>query len=312
MYLPLSLSQASLANSGLLDKKKDLLSDPNSLGLLGMGLSLLEASGPSLTPTSLGQAVGKAGMTGMQMRNQAVESDFDRRYKEAQMAQMLKNNGIIGDLTPGNYTPESLAVFAEDYRKNMQPNYSLLKESVNQFKAGGTTYVMGADGKPVALVDPTVVADNAGQISAAQAAGSAAGKAQAEAKQGLPAVQGLEDQLVRIMADPNFDDAVGMADQFTGKIGEAFGSKAGVLGGEAERVGNKLVADAADKWKGAISDKELGLFRASVPGRGSSSQTWRHWYQNEFLPMKQRAETAAGLVPQQKTGGIKLIRVRDK
>lgn len=306
--LPLSLSMASLNNSGMLNQKKDPFSDPNTLGLLGTGLSLLESSGPSLNPSSAGQLLGRAGMAGLQMRNQAAENQFNQQYKEAQMAQMMnKNNGIISDVTPGNYTPESLHAFQQDYLKTMKPNYSLLKESVNQFKAGGTTYVMGADGKPVALVDPTTVANNAGLISAAQSSGAATGKAQSEAKQGLPAVQGLEDQLVRIMADPKFDDAVGMVDQFTGKVGEAFGSKEGVLGGEAERIGNQLVVDFADKWKGAISDRELKLFKDSVPGRGSSSQTWRHWYQNEFLPMKQRAETAAGLVPQQQTGGIKFL-----
>lgn len=289
-----SFSEISLNNSGLLNKK-DPFSDPNTLGLLGAAFSLLESSGPSLTKIGTGQALGRAGMAGLQMRNQAAENEFNRRYKEAQMGQMSKNNGIISDLTPGNYTPESLAAFYQDYQTNMKPNYSLLKESVNQFRAGGVTYVMGADGKPVALVDPSVAAQNAGDISAAQAAGASAGEAQSKAKQGLPAVQGLEDQLVRIMADPKFDSSVGMIDQFTGKVGEAFGSKEGVLGGEAERIGNQLVVDFAEKWKGAISDKELKLFKDSVPGRGSSAQTWRHWYQNEFLPMKQRAETAAGV-----------------
>lgn len=304
--LPLSLSQLSLNNMGLLNQKKDPFSDPNAMGLLGAGLALLESSGPSTTPTSLGQAVGRAGMAGLQMRQQGIanqnaqsEAEFNKQYKQAQMAQMLKNNGIIGDLTPGNYTPESLALFADDYQKNMKPNYALLKESVNPMKAGGVIYGTDANGKLVQMVDPNVVAGTAGQIAGAQAAGAATGKAQAEAAQSIGPMQDKENQLLRILGDPNFSGAVGPVDALWGKyIGEPMGTKSGVLGGEVERVANSLVSEAADKWKGAISEKELDMFKASVPGRGSSPETWDHWYQNEYLPRKQRVEASAGVSPQ--------------
>lgn len=298
--LPLSLSQMSLNKTGLLSEQNDPFTDPNKLGLLSAASALLAASGPSTTPTNFGQAAGQ-GLSGyMQGRQAGIENlrnkeidDFNRKYKEAQMNQMLKGSGLIGDITPGNYTPESLSAFHEDYLKNMRPNYSLLKESVNPFRAGGVTYAVGPDGKPVPLIDPATVAANAGGISAAQAAGAETGKAQGQAVTSLGGMEDLENQLVRIMADPNFSGAVGFFDQFTGKAGEAQGTKEGVLGGEIERVSNKLVADAADKWKGAISDKELEMFRASVPTRGSSDATWKHWYTNEYLPMKQRVEATA-------------------
>jgi hypothetical protein len=208
--LPLSLSQLSLNNMGLLNQKKDPFSDPNKMGLLGAALSLLENSGPSTTPTSLGQVIGRAGMGGLQMRQQAIagqnaqaEADFNRQYKQAQMDSMLKNNGIIGDLTPGNYTPESLALFAEDYQKNMKPNYALLKESVNPFTVGGIRYIPGQNGALAPAVDPNTVAQTAGQIAGAEAAGTASGKATTEAALDLPRVEdnakntlGLIDQVL--------------------------------------------------------------------------------------------------------------------
>lgn len=87
---------ASLNNSGMLNQKKDPFSDPNTLGLLGTGLSLLESSGPSLNPSSAGQLLGRAGMAGLQMRNQAAENQFNQQYKEAQMAQMMnKDSGYF-------------------------------------------------------------------------------------------------------------------------------------------------------------------------------------------------------------------------
>ena len=43
-----------------------LLDDPRQVGMMNMALGLLSQAGPSTTPTSLGQALGRAGMLGVQ------------------------------------------------------------------------------------------------------------------------------------------------------------------------------------------------------------------------------------------------------
>jgi hypothetical protein len=93
---------------GILDDTPVGVLDPRSMALMQMGLGLMQSSGPSLTPTSLGQSLGQAGMQGMQTFQQANQSnqqqqlfalkmaevkrtEAERIRKEAAMAQLLKD-----------------------------------------------------------------------------------------------------------------------------------------------------------------------------------------------------------------------------
>jgi hypothetical protein len=62
-----------------------LSDDPNTMALLSMGAGLLQAGGPSTTPTSFGQAAGSALQSGMGAFMQA------QRQKQAQQQQQIQN-----------------------------------------------------------------------------------------------------------------------------------------------------------------------------------------------------------------------------
>src|SRR5690606_40714538 len=70
---PLAASQLGLLpmeeQGGLLNG----LMNPQNQAMLSMAASLLESGGPSLTPTSFGQSLGRAGMAGMNAYNQGLQ-----------------------------------------------------------------------------------------------------------------------------------------------------------------------------------------------------------------------------------------------
>ncbi len=194
----------------------------------------------------------------------------------------------IGNVTPGDYTPASLDSFAASGDYGDLVRY----ESVKQVDLGGgrkglLDYRTGTVTEVVGKAD---FDNNVRDSSAAKSEGAALGKERSEAQLQLDEMDTLAQQLDRMMGSEDFDAAVGPIDAVTGRIGEAFGSRQGVLGGEVQRLANRLVTLAAASWKGAISETELQFFLDSVPGRSSSPETWRHWYKNEFLPRHQLAK----------------------
>lgn len=60
--------------------------DPKTLALLQTGLGMMQASGPSRTPVSLGQAFGQAGGQGLQAYQQAIQAQQMEAFKKQQMA----------------------------------------------------------------------------------------------------------------------------------------------------------------------------------------------------------------------------------
>jgi hypothetical protein len=62
--------------------------DPKTLALLQMGLAGMAASGPSRTPTSLGQIMGQSGMAGLQAYQQGIQGQQQQAFRQAQMQKM--------------------------------------------------------------------------------------------------------------------------------------------------------------------------------------------------------------------------------
>lgn len=60
--------------------------DPQTQGLLAAGLSMLNASGPSRTPVSLGQIIGQGGMAGLNEYQQAMQMAQKKKRDDALMA----------------------------------------------------------------------------------------------------------------------------------------------------------------------------------------------------------------------------------
>lgn len=81
--------------SGLLGlgDDQDPMARAKQAGLLGLGTSLLQAGGPSLTPTSLGQALGQGVMTGQQMSQQALQQSRQQAIQQEMMGAMGGGQG---------------------------------------------------------------------------------------------------------------------------------------------------------------------------------------------------------------------------
>lgn len=81
--------------SGLLGMgdDQDPMARAKQAGLLGLGTSLLQAGGPSLTPTSLGQALGQGVMSGQQMSQQAMQQARQQAIQQEMMGAMGGGQG---------------------------------------------------------------------------------------------------------------------------------------------------------------------------------------------------------------------------
>ena len=81
--------------SGLLGMgdDQDPMARAKQAGLLGLGTSLLQAGGPSLTPTSLGQALGQGVMSGQQMSQQALQQARQQAIQQEMLGSMSGGQG---------------------------------------------------------------------------------------------------------------------------------------------------------------------------------------------------------------------------
>jgi hypothetical protein len=271
---------------------------PN-LALLNAAAGILGASGPSREPVSFGQIMGR-GLQGyaqgkqqeMMNKRQEEQDELNRRLIESKINRTTEGKDIVGSpmkLQNGNLGYLSSSGEVVD---TGTPFFNPLKSLAG---GGGAQFAFDP---LTGEASPVITGQAAGQRAAETAAMTAAAKkdvaSQKEAESRLIDLETQEQQLVSIMNDPNFEQAVGPLDAITGRIGERFGTEAGVLGSQLERQANALVREAAGTWKGAISEKELELFQQSVPGRGSSPETWRTWFQNEYMPRKQAVQRKAG------------------
>ena len=86
--------------SGLLGMgdDQDPMARAKQAGLLGLGTSLLQAGGPSLTPTSLGQALGQGVMSGQQMSQQTLQQARQQAIQQQMMGTMgeVSGGGDVG------------------------------------------------------------------------------------------------------------------------------------------------------------------------------------------------------------------------
>lgn len=242
-----------------------------------------------------GDLVEQLAQMGVVDPSDGIDAEEARRIAQLTIDQMAPIAGLgaatndIGTYNPRDYTTDSWAQFIRTGDPSVLERY----ESFGTVDLGGGRKGV-LDRTTGQVVAEPVSADEfqAGvrDTKAAAATGTAQGSAQTAAAEQFASLSETASQLERLFADPNFAGAVGPLDAITGRIGEWMGTEEGVLGGEVQRLTNKLVTDAVSAWKGAISEKELQFFKESVPGRGSSPATWKHWYEFEFLPRLERVK----------------------
>lgn len=227
------------------------------------------------------------------MSQMSAREQFNTRLaaEEARWQQTQLPQNRIGTYNPRDYTAESWAEFTQSGDPSKLKRY----ERVSTVDVGGIKYAIDtATGENLGAVTGLDEAtNNTRALSSSQSVGTAQGTAIGDAQVQLASMNQTQSQFERLLNDPRFDSAVGMIDAPLGRLGEQFGTEAGVLGGEIERASNALVTQAVSNWKGAISERELDFFQRSVPQRGSSAATWRHWYENEYKPLKARVESLA-------------------
>ncbi len=197
-----------------------------------------------------------------------------------------------GTYNPRDYTTDAWAEFVQSGDPGTLERY----EPTRQVDVGGVKYNIDRVTGEVTPIqggrEETI--RNVRDIKQAAAQGSAQGSEISAAQKGSEDLDSLINEIEdTIFSNPHFGGAVGPLDALTGRIGEGMGTEEGVLGGQVERLANRLVLDIADKWKGAISEKELQFFKDSVPGRSSSPETWKRWFRDELLPRRRKIERLA-------------------
>lgn len=124
---------------GLLGSGQD---DPQSQGLLGLASALLQASGPSTMPTSMGQAFGQ----GLQGYNQGRTSA--QRYKDAKSMQQEEMDLKRQAIQSGKHGPSSVQEW--QYYNSLSPEdqerYLGMKRAQQTLNLGGQQVVLDPSG----------------------------------------------------------------------------------------------------------------------------------------------------------------------
>lgn len=150
---------------GLLDSYmpsgQGVLDDPSQAGILSMALGLLSSSGPSTRPISLGQALGTAGVQGMQTYSQMQQAQQERALRDMQMrtvAMDLKQKQIAAD------KQQRMEDAYRNFGKTREANNALGVANANLIQtalsAGGGPTVANAD-RPQRLQQPVATSGQA-------------------------------------------------------------------------------------------------------------------------------------------------------
>ena len=118
-----------------------------------------------------------------------------------------------------------------------------------------------------------------------------------------------EDVFGRLIADENFDDAVGPMDAYFGRIGaDYFGTEEGVLGDTVEREVNLMVAKTAQYFPGNLNQEEIRILRGNVPSREKSEESWKAWYEDYKRAVdRMQARVAGHIVAVPGDGGMGVV-----
>jgi hypothetical protein len=118
-------------NGLLYPQPQGMLMDPRAAMLTQMGLGMMQASGPSMHPVSLGQAFGQGGTQGMQAAQQVQKAQMEEAFRQAQMTKM----------------EEQLKLEREKAMREKQPQPFTLAPGATRFDATGRM-VAQAPAKP--------------------------------------------------------------------------------------------------------------------------------------------------------------------
>lgn len=150
------------------DEFKDSQRGARNMGLLQAGLAGLMASGPSLTPTSAGQALGAAGLSGltgyqdamMEAERQGLQGMEMRQQQEDQDRQRSFSDSLQGVYTPSgqiNYDavqklimqfPDLAPAAITAIKSGARPIVAPTRPEAFTLKPGEQRFEIGPDGQP--------------------------------------------------------------------------------------------------------------------------------------------------------------------
>jgi hypothetical protein len=134
-------------------------------------------------------------------------------------------------------------------------------------------------------VDPSIAGGVDAEFTEESNLGSKRATTRGEASD-LAADMNLQDSNIRgILFAENFSEATGPLDTFVAWAGgKALGGEDSLLNRQLGILHNQLVTTQVSDWKGAISERELDFFHASVPETTDHHQVWMDWYENVYVP----------------------------
>lgn len=109
-------------------------------------------------------------------------------------------------------------------------------------------------------------------------------KVKKEQQADVNALSNTLSQIDSLINDPDFSGAVGLIDQFTGKIGAALGSKEGVVNRRATRVLNNSIVKIAKSLGANPTDRDMKILADTQPKLSDPPPVWQDWYRNDLIP----------------------------
>jgi len=276
--------------SGLLGMgdDQDPMERAKQAGLLGLGTSLLQAGGPSLTPTSLGQALGQGVMTGQQMSQQALQQARQQAIQQEMLGSMSGGQG--GDVATEVAKLQKMALLDP---KNATTYLKLAEQKQGKTPlftgdvANASLALFGTSDVSKLSPEQRQQATQAAEAAALRKAAASAVNVSVSTEKTLGQV-GAE-QLIKSLADDRAKVAAGInqaeiADRIQGLVGEGVyagmggGTQAfiarvatqlGVAGKDQKDTLNRtsqvvqqmasMTLKAAEAMKGALSDKDIAF-----------------------------------------------------
>lgn len=281
-------------NGVLYPQPEGVLMDPRSALLMQTGLGLLSASGPSRAPVPFGQALGQAGMQGMQAFQQAKQAQLQEAFRQAQMKKMEEQMALerlkalqpkTHSLSPGGMLvgPDGKVIVQAPFKPEPTPGpQSDLGRLAADLKAGLITQAQYDEKykRLTAPSQPLVTVDNRQESEFNKKVGAEMGEQYAgllKADMNAPATIAKYQRLGQLLSSVNTGKFKGTTVELKAAA-KSFGVDLGAMGiaddvapaQAARALSNQLALELRNPaggagMPGALSDKDREFLVQSIP-----------------------------------------------
>ncbi|MHA1570204.1 MAG: hypothetical protein ACTSWM_00175 [Alphaproteobacteria bacterium] len=233
-------------------------------------------------------AVGMQYVKSMQGNDQLRASNKEARYKMTDAMRPQPHGSPYPD-AKGNMVQQ---IWDPNLNGGRGGSYivNLGRRFPKTIDVGGVEYEMDAQGTWNPSVDPKTAGLNAGVLEEEIDLGKTRALDKKEQAM-LASDMALQDEMIRgLIESPNFSESVGPFDTLIKNVGgAAMGGEDSLLNRKVQIMHNQLTTLQVADWKGAISERELDFFHASVPDTTDHHQVWIDWYNDMYTPTMEYA-----------------------